>query len=168
MAQLDDRIFLRSNSTGSLGLRARPYAAFKVDRPDTNLYDDLHEIYCQLKIAAKSARNLEQVILRSGGAVSPAIASGHYTLLARPGDLAKQLEFESRMIPEIWHAFTKHEYRLTPIIKGFYTTEQLEYRPLFIPGEALETERPFMRKRDRDEDDMVRAHKRAVEIGRGE
>lgn len=156
-------VFVRQNTTGKPSFKNRPFSFFKSENPDTNFYDDCHEIYVQLLAAEKQARAYETHLLVTGQRLSSAFGDQH-AVLTRAGEIAKAFHEEAQLIPFIWHRFTRDQYRLTPVLRAFYTEDQLKYRPMWMPGDALETERPFMTLEDRKEDDIARATARVAEM----
>lgn len=157
-------MFVRNNLTGRPSFKNKPFSFFKTENPDTNFYDDCHEIYKQLLAAEKRCRNIDMQNWSGLRPLSEAIAEVH-PLLGRAGKVADALHQEALLVPKIWQRYVRDEYMLTPVLRGYYNLEQLTYRPLFIPGDAEETERPFMTLEERTEDDVIRANRRAAELG---
>jgi hypothetical protein len=157
-------VFVRKNFTGNPSFKGKPFTFFKRENPHTNFYDDCHEIYKQLLFAAKrSERIASSSFAAQGGELSGAFADIH-PLLARAGMVVDALKQEAEAVPLIWHRFCTKKYALTPVLRGYYSPEQLDYRPLFVPGENEETERPFMSILERKDDDLARAIARAEEL----
>lgn len=158
-----ETVFVRRNLTERPSFKTKPFSRFKTENPNTTFYDDCHEIYKQLLLAEKRCRQIETQNFTVANVLSDAIGEVH-ALLRRAGDVADALNMEAQLIPEIWYRFTTGKYILTPVLRGYYTKDEMEYRPFFIPGEAEETERPFMTFEERKEDDVVRAQRRAEEM----
>ena len=157
-------VFVRANITGKPSLKNRPFAFFKSEHKDTNFYDDLHEIYKQLLKAETQARAYETKLLVTGYRLSSAFGDLH-PILTRAGEIARAFHEEAQLIPHIWHRFTMGKWNLTPVQNAYYSPEQVEYRPMWMPGDSEETERPFMSLIERKEDDIARAEQRAAELG---
>jgi|GEM_PF-5447665 len=156
-------VFVRRNVTGKPSFKNKPFSRFKSEFTNTNFYDDCHEIYRQLLTAERRTRDIDKRLLITGNSLSQAFAEIHPILL-RAGKVADALYEEAVLVPVIWQRFVDGKYALTPILRGYYTLDQIQYRPLFIPGEALETERPFMTPSERKEDDVVRAEQIASSL----
>lgn len=159
-----ETVFVRRNLTANPSFKTGPFSRFKTEFPNTNLYDDCHEIYKQLLAAERRCRQIDGHNLTISNNLSAAIGEVH-PILRRAGKVADALHAEALVIPKIWYRYTINKYKLTPVLRGYYNQEQLEYVPLFIPGECEETERPFMTMEERTEDDVIRAQRKADELG---
>lgn len=156
-------VFVRRNVTGRPTFKTKPFSIFKAARPDTSFYEDCHEIYKQLLAAKRRVESINRLILISSEPLSDAFQDVH-PILTRAGKVAEALEEEARLVPEIWRRFVTKKYLLTPIQQAMYSSDLLHYRPVFIPGEGEETERPFMEPSTRKLDDIARAEARAEEM----
>lgn len=158
-----DTIFVRRNLTGRPSFKPMPFSRYKTEFPNTNFYDDCHDIYKQLLKAEERARKFDQINLHSSVWLSSSVGQVH-PLLTRAGNVADAIHAEALLIPVIWTRFVTGKYKLTPVLEGYYSKEQIDYRPLFIPGECEETERAFMSLMERKDDDLARAQARVDEL----
>jgi hypothetical protein len=146
-----DPVYLRrSSKNGYSGIKNIPWSLLKIQRPDTNLFDDLVFAKMQLDAGAAMLQTYLDLLVAAPLKFDPSIINGHWELSV--DDVQKMVNNfreESEAIPDIWRLIKSGDYVPPATIKYFYSTDRMSYEPSLKPENVSPLHVDFMSRRDR-------------------